>query len=392
LVSNAIKFTEKGRVTLSAVRVDSPKDLEPDRVSVLFEVADTGIGLSPKQAEGLFSAFTQADASTTRKYGGTGLGLAISKGLVEKMGGEIWLESQLGEGTTMSFFIPFAAGKPSRPRKKLSFKGARVLVLAQNPDFLANLIAQLKSLEAEPVAAQSPEEFFEEFGKDPTGFKVLLVDEAYSRYPGFEESLKRLRGDPPIILIVASSSYLSPLGFDGAHKAVLLKPVRPVSLAKALAGALKISSRLNQAESDDKPFETPDFSGYRALLAEDNEVNQLVARKFLEKAGLRVDIANNGLEAIKRLERDVFDVVLMDIQMPVMDGLEATRIIRKRPELANIPIVAMTAHAMAGDREISLEAGMSDHVTKPIDFAELFSLLEKILSPKEISPEKKAAS
>ncbi|MDR1872837.1 MAG: response regulator [Deltaproteobacteria bacterium] len=384
LVSNAIKFTEKGYVSLKAGPAPINSESPAGRVEILFEVADTGIGLSQDQAESLFSAFTQADSSTTRKYGGTGLGLAISKGLVEKMGGEIWLSSQLAKGTLIAFTLPFELSSLANPPEPPPKRGARVMGLCQNPFLRENLIKQLEFLETAPTVVESSEDFLSLLEKCLEGPEALIMDQESLARPGLLERVRRLipAAKAPLILITSSLTAVEPQTLNSSYQAVVVKPIATSSLSRAIKEALKETVKPAGPAASSAALAIPDLTGYKVLLAEDNEVNQFVAKKFLVKAGLNITIANNGAEALSHLERERFDVVLMDIQMPVMDGLEATRRIRAQAKYDNLPIVAMTAHAMAGDREISLQAGMVAHITKPIDFSQLFALLGRILKPK----------
>ncbi|MDR1607871.1 MAG: response regulator [Deltaproteobacteria bacterium] len=403
LVSNAVKFTEKGHVSLlvaleslnepnvaqleergESLTTEPHAQAKPLGEAILrFEVIDTGIGLSQSQAASLFNAFTQADTSTTRKYGGTGLGLAISKRLVEMMGGRIWVESQLGRGTKMTFTLPLDVAKPPKGLTRYQFGDLKPLVIAHNKYFLANLMEQLQELGLKPESAQNPHELIHVLSQDVKKYSVLFLDWSYAKYPWFGDKIRSLapKETLPIILISTPTARLKQTRILTDHQAILLKPVAPSSLVKALTSALNLAHDSRSLKAKGAPFEIPDLTGHRILLAEDNAVNQLVARKFLEKAGLLVTIANNGLEAVELMEKEPFDLILMDIQMPVMDGVEATRRIRSKPKFKDLPIVAMTAHAMAGDREISLEAGMSDHLTKPIDFENLFGVLQRFFNP-----------
>ncbi|MDR1084738.1 MAG: response regulator [Deltaproteobacteria bacterium] len=382
LVSNGVKFTEKGQVTVRVKKIWAENQVS-DRNVLCFEVIDTGIGLSQSQAASLFSPFTQADISTTRKYGGTGLGLAISKRLVEMMGGEIRLESEMGKGTNMSFTVPMRPSESVKHQAKNHFMSPEVLILAQSPVIINNLSYNLDNLGITSVGTDNLLDFSVLLRKETRQDAVLFVDWENAQEARLADLLTEVGGDTrwPVIVITDQSKSVKLGKILPGQRAVLRKPVFPSSLELALAKALRLRPAKTAQPQVPKVYEIPGLKDLRILLAEDNPVNQLVAVKFLEKAGLSVTVANNGQEALDLLDRAQFDLVLMDIQMPVMDGLEATRLIRARPEFLNLPIVAMTAHAMIGDMEVSLKAGMDAHVTKPINFEELFKTIIKLMDP-----------
>ncbi|MDR1394952.1 MAG: response regulator, partial [Deltaproteobacteria bacterium] len=377
LVSNAVKFTEKGQVTIRIAEFDHPKLSETDRSYLQFEVIDTGIGLSQSQSSSLFSAFTQADTSTTRKYGGTGLGLAISKRLVEMMGGSIWLDSELGQGTTMAFTIPFRVTDPAENHLRRSRLGQRVLTLIKNSPLQDNFRNHLEYLGLAADMAASPQEVLRLL-EGEAEYAAFLTDWDWAQDQEAMKSLKEAAGGLPMVLIAAPqiSVKLAETGLE--FRSVLRKPVVPRTLDQVLDSVLKTEEVPRKREAARPDLSFPSLKGLRILLAEDNEVNQLVATKFMERAGLSVTVANNGKEVLSLLEAGTYDLILMDIQMPVLDGLETTRLIRAQSRWSRLPIVAMTAHAMAGDREISLEAGMNDHITKPINFEVLFKTISRL--------------
>ncbi|UQZ90401.1 hypothetical protein C4J81_14775 [Deltaproteobacteria bacterium Smac51] len=393
LVSNAVKFTDHGYVSVSVVQCPSSPPLSASgRICLKFAVKDTGIGLTKEQADKLFSAFSQADTSTTRKYGGTGLGLAISKRLVEMMDGEIWVESRPGEGSTFYFTavfdIPVSDG-PAAGRRP-GFEGSTAVVVSGNEVSLENMEEQLRQISFKVHGFLCSEEALDFLKQQPERIDLLLADWSLDKISGLEflRSVRETssKKELPAILVVPASFRQQVAGSSGDYyNGLLTKPVSPSEMFDAVTSVFgrEAAQRGVEAARTDAADVASAIKGARILLAEDNEVNQLVARKILEKAGLNVTIANNGREALDMIEKEPFDLVLMDIQMPEMDGLEATRQLRIKPEFANLPVVAMTAHAMSGDRELSLEAGMNDHVTKPINLPELFSTLVRWIPTRE---------
>jgi len=381
LLGNAIKFTATGEVILSV----SQQAENPLGYTLRFEVHDTGIGIPADKVERLFSAFTQVDASTTRHYGGTGLGLAISKRLATLMGGDIGLESEPGKGST--FWFTAKLGMPETPDGEElppgDLRGARVLALDDNATNRKVLFGMLESWGCrhdEVSSATDALKMMREAVAQGDPYLIAITDMNMPDIDG-ESFGKAVKGDPSLsasILVMMTSSgrhgeasRLREIGFA----AYLTKPVKQSQLHDCLVTVLGRKRRSEIAEPAKRPSEIRDRrASFRVLLAEDNIVNQKVAIAMLGKLGIRADAVSNGLEAIRALETAPYDLVMMDVQMPEMDGFEATRRIRDgRTRVLNkdIPIIAMTAHAMKGDREKCIESGMNDYVPKPIRPEEL---------------------
>jgi PAS domain S-box-containing protein len=391
LCNNAVKFTEEGEIVISTKLVEK----QDEWVMLQFSVRDTGVGLTQEQQGKLFQAFSQADMSTTRKYGGTGLGLTISKRLVNMMGGDIWVESEAGKGSDFIFTAKFGlAGKLSRRRLEPSvdLRGMRVLVIDDNASSREILQSLLETMSFEVTVAASAEEGITELEKEANTrpYRLILMDWKMPGIDGIKatELIKnhpRLAEKPKVIIATAYGreevmQRSDKVGVDG----FLLKPVAQSVLFDSIMIAFGKEAKEHEAVarvSDKNETELWKIRGATVLLVEDNEINQQVAEEILQQAGLFVRIANNGKEAVEMIKVENFDVVLMDIQMPVMGGFEATREIRKDERFKYLPIIAMTAHAMAGDREKSIEAGMNDHVTKPIEPGQLISALVKWIKP-----------
>ena len=433
LSNNAVKFTDAGEIVISTELVKKDKA----QVTLKFSVQDTGVGMTSEQAAKLFQPFMQADTSTTRKYGGTGLGLTISKRLAEMMGGEIWVESQQGRGSIFSFTAKFGLGKEKaqkqyKPASEL--RGMKVLVVDDNATSRSIFQEMLESFSFEVSVAASGEEGIAELeaaNKDKP-FELVIIDWKMPGMDGIEAS-KRIKNHtdlnkiPPIVLVTAYGreevmQQADQLGIEG----FLLKPVNPSMLfdtiMQAFGEAEPETSRVaKRREQGAEALEH--IRGANVLLVEDNEINQQVAREILEGAGLNITLANDGQEAVNAVKENNYDAVLMDVQMPVMDGYTATKAIRKweveaqgsklnakaEKELKaqssklkesdsdklsassfqpsarakRVPIIAMTAHAMTGDEDKSLESGMNGHVTKPIDPDQLFATLQKWIQPGE---------
>ena len=399
LANNAVKFTEHGEIVVSTELLNRGKKT----VEIKFAVKDTGIGLTEEQTAKLFSSFSQADTSTTRKFGGTGLGLAISKRLVEMMGGRIWVESVPGAGSTFCFTGVFGIGReetisPHTPPPDL--RGLKTLVVDDNSTSREILQGMLESFSFEVSLAASGEEGLTEFEKSVSsrGYDLVVMDWKMSGIDGIETArrIKHLPGlsrRPRIILVTAYGReeimrQAEKIGLDG----FLVKPVSPSVMFDTIMQAFgKEAPRQLRADGEKKieAAASEKLAGASVLLVEDNEINQQVAMEILSGAGLKVMVANNGQEALDLVRANAFDAVLMDVQMPVMDGYTATREIRKweggmrKEGTSSIPIIAMTAHAMSGDHEKSIAAGMNDHITKPIDPEKLFGTLAKWIGPRE---------
>ncbi|MCA1945014.1 MAG: response regulator [Desulfovibrio sp.] len=394
LANNAIKFTETGEVVISV----GLEKQDAATVTLRCAVKDTGIGLNQEQISRLFQSFSQADGSHTRKYGGTGLGLTICKRLVEMMGGTIWVESQPGQGSTFLFTVTLdraAATEPTPYQPAVDLRGMRSLVVDDNPTARTILGNALASFSFQVTAVSSGEEALAELHaaiQRGEPYELVLMDWKMPGMDGIEAS-RRIRNSPelttiPQILMVTAYGREEVMrqAEDVGLAAFLIKPFNQSVLFDTIMGVFGhgAGSRLRQpALAGQEPDGMNAIRGARILLAEDNEINQQIAIELLEQAGMVVDVANNGLEAVSALGRTCYDLVLMDIQMPEMDGLTATRNIRALdvPWAATVPIVAMTAHAMAGDRETSLEAGMDDHITKPINPAQLLASLVAWIPP-----------
>ncbi len=380
LVSNALKFTQKGEICISV----EVKSQDADSMELLFGVRDTGIGIPPELREKLFDVFTQADGSTTRKYGGTGLGLAICKRIVHMMGGEIWVESQPGEGSAFWFTAFFEIAADESERKLVvpdSMRNSRVLIVDDNRITLHVVKRLVESFGCRAVLAGSGEEaltlYSETHADDP--MDLVLMDIGLPGIDGITavERIWELHSDDrvPVIIISASGSEEEMRrASEAGIEHYLLKPVKHLGLLDAMVEALGFKQEPRRTTQP--KLVTPDhFSKLKVLLVEDNSINQKVAKEILRLGGIEPEIAENGLKATEVVKDKHFDLVLMDIQMPEMDGREATIVIRNEIGLADLPIIAMTAHTMEGDRDKCLAVGMNDYVSKPIDPELLFKAI-----------------
>ncbi|MDJ0980994.1 MAG: response regulator [Kiloniellales bacterium] len=388
LIANAIKFTQTGGVATQITLLD---DITADNSVVLrFEVVDTGIGIATQVQNRIFEQFTQVDSSASRRHGGAGLGLAICKRLVGAMGGDLGVVSQLGEGSRFWFTLPLGRqdGDTTKAGWLEDLRGAcaglKVLVVDDNPVNRRAFEDQLTVLGCETSVlpdAKSALEALKAGAENAMPFGVAIIDHIMPETDGVALS-KMIRAEPSLAelkLVIASAAGLRntgkaarEMGFDVA----LSKPLRPNSLVKCLRALLADApaSEGNLAHSETDPRSR---STIRVLLAEDNPVNQRVMIALLAKSGVRVDVAGNGVEAIEAVRSRPYDLILMDIQMPELDGVQAARRIRElEGEMGHIPIIAVTAHAMKGDREKYLQAGMNDYLPKPINRAELLSKID----------------
>jgi two-component system sensor histidine kinase/response regulator len=394
LVGNAIKFTERGNVVVNA-ELESQSS---DGVPLHILVSDTGIGISPEKQQLIFESFEQADGSTTRRFGGTGLGLTISRRIVEMMGGRIWVESKVGQGSVFHFTATFRHSKRSAVSsecpERLGLEGLSVLVVDDN-DTNRNILGEmLTKWRMKPVLAGSAASALNAMEAAKIAghpFSIVLLDARMPGTDGFSlaEKVHRKSGLAGPIVLMLSADHLQA---DAARcleigvNAYLTKPIGQSELLDAILLALGMRAIQDQPIQAPSPIrEAPKGRGLNVLLAEDNHVNQKLAIRILEKAGYKVTLAANGREVLKALEQahpPGFDVVLMDIQMPELDGLEATAAIRHRETFSreHLPIIAMTANAMSGDRERYLDGGMDGYISKPINSLGLFAEIERCLT------------
>ncbi|HUR58221.1 MAG TPA: response regulator, partial [Opitutaceae bacterium] len=385
LLSNGAKFTERGEVALS-VHADTHYD---GRVELAFSVRDTGIGISREGLSRLFQSFTQVDASTTRRFGGTGLGLVISKRLAELMGGHLWVESELGKGTTFHFGIVVEPiGSKPRPwlvPGKAHLAGRSLLVVDDNATNRRILSEVATAWGMNVRAASSGAEALGWLRQGET-FDLAVLDMHMPEMDGemLAHEIRKLRDPEAMPLVLLSSlGAREDVGAPSLFSAFLTKPAKPNLLFETLCRQLK-SDAMPRPAVTAHPFLGSAPAGEpthheRVLLAEDNAVNQKVALLMLRKLGFRADVAADGNEALEAVQRQHYDIVLMDVQMPQMDGLEASRRICLRwPDRRERPwIIAITANAMQGDRETCLAAGMDDYISKPIKTEELAAALER---------------
>jgi signal transduction histidine kinase/DNA-binding response OmpR family regulator len=434
LIGNAVKFTHRGEVV---VRV-GVEGTTPESVTLRFDVADTGIGIPAEKLETIFEAFTQADGSTTRRYGGTGLGLTISAKLVNMMGGRIWVDSTPGAGSTFHFTAtyPVAGGEDTvehAPQLALQLAGVSVLIVDDNRTNRGILEHMTRGWGMHPVAVEGGGAALATLREQRTAgapFQLVLLDLYMPGFDGFDVA-ERIRSDPSLagatIMMLTSGQGLSDADRcrELGVSAFLLKPIRQAELRTAVARVLRAAAVAPvapvAAQGEASPTSTstsptaavspplqlllpartlPVHDGrLRILLAEDNEVNQLLALHMLRRQGHVVVMAQDGQEAVDAFTRERFDLILMDVQMPIMGGFDATRRIREmeaaggtpgepdRP--VRIPIIAMTAYAMKGDREMCLDAGMDEYVSKPIKMRELLTTINRVMSrslPAELDP------
>lgn len=390
LIGNAIKFTDRGEII---VHVDT--DLESaNSVSLHFVVTDTGIGIPAEKQKAIFEAFSQADGSMTRKYGGTGLGLAISSHLVEMMGGKIWVQSEPGEGSAFHFTACFALqqGENSRPGSKEHIQLQDVRVLVVDDNFTNRHILQAMLLEwgmrpsvaVDGNAALTSMRRAEESGKP---FAAVILDAIMPEVDGFT-LVKKIRedreiADTPIIMLTTAGGTVHTRSRELGIAASIMKPIRQSNLFDAL---LRVLGLLQQDQNADRRVGHEPLAGstrpLQILLAEDNAVNQMVVVRMLEKQGHKVVVAGNGKEALAAYDAQQFDLIVMDAQMPELDGFEAAALIREREKATSkhIPILAMTAHSMKEDRERCLSAGMDAYITKPVRAKEFREILASLVA------------
>jgi PAS domain S-box-containing protein len=390
LGNNAIKFTNEGEILISA----KLEKEENDKVTIKFSVRDTGIGIKKEHINKLFESFSQADNSTTRKFGGTGLGLTISKTLTELMGGKIWIESEFGEGSTFYFTVEIqkqSKQKITELKPSIDLRNMKVLLCDDNKTSLNVLSDILTSLSFNVTAVDSGKKAIaklEEAIDNP--YKLVLVDWKMPEMNGLEvaekiKSNKNLISTPTIIMVTAYVkdeiiNKVDTLGLSG----LLTKPVSHSSLFDTIIQAFGGESQMRAIKdihSDEIKEKLKTIRGASVLLVEDNEINQQVAGELLESFGLIVDIANNGKEAIEKIDTNNYELIFMDLQMPVMDGISASIEIRKKKTHNNLPIIAMTADVLGGIKEKCTDAGMNDFIAKPINPKHIIDAIIKWIKP-----------
>ena len=399
LIGNALKFTSAGEIALKV-----QLDLIEDKTSTLhFIVSDTGIGIAPEKLQSIFNSFSQADTSTTREFGGTGLGLTISRRLAEMMGGKIWVESELGVGSQFHFCIQLGAAKTQASRISSSpaaahLRGAKVLIVDDNRTNRRILEGLLKHWEMSATAVSSGEEALTEISSAHASdhpYNLILTDMHMPKMDGFDlvETIKGQSHPSTATIMMLTSggqrgdaARCSELGIA----AYLLKPVRQSELREAIARVLNVHETFDAAPMVTRDLlvdERDPACSLEILLAEDNPINQKLATRLLQKRGHQVTVTANGKEALAALAEHTYDLVLMDVQMPEMDGLEATMKLRALEKITghHQPVVAMTALAMKGDRERCIEAGMDGYLSKPIRQQELDDVLESYADRKHTS-------
>jgi two-component system sensor histidine kinase/response regulator len=398
LATNAVKFTERGEVVLR-VQCDSQT---ATHAQLRFSVEDSGSGVAPDRLPVLFEPFVQEDDSITRRYGGTGLGLAICKQLVEMMGGTIAVASEPGRGSTFSFTLPIELDSSIATQACPTVMGlykARALVVDDNTMARSVLVGMLEQMGLRADSAVSGEEGLAMINSAQAAADPYVLTLLDSNMPGLDgvETARRIglqttHSAPMSILMVTAYSH-DGLGAEAASvgiEQVLTKPVNESTLHDAIVEALLGRAAVKAYRQDRvlhpaKPVELLRQRGARILLAEDSPLNRQIALEFLAEVGIVADLASTGLEAVDMVQSNPYDLVLMDIQMPELDGISATRLLRAQERFAHLPIIAMTAHAMTGDRALSLDAGMNDHLTKPIDPEQLFATLARWLPRRRTS-------
>jgi len=390
--NNAIKFTEKGEVIISADILEQ----DEETIFLKFNVSDTGIGLTSEQKGKLFQSFQQADSSTSRKFGGTGLGLAISKQLANLMGGDVGVDSEFGKGSTFWFTAKFKLDKTITKRVlfKEDLSSKSVLVIDDNEPARLIIEDMLIAMSLKVTAVESAEKGLQAVigaDKKSAPFDMIFVD--WHMPPGmngieFVKALKKLiiSKKPPCVLVTgyAKDDVINDATIEGIEH-VIAKPINASLLFETILSIFNLQAtehHIQKTNSNPAKIDLNSLKGARILLAEDNLLNQQIATEILEDEGFIVEIANNGEEAVNMANQSQYDVVLMDMQMPVMDGLEATKIIRQKFSNNDLPILAMTANASDADRDKCLEVGMNAHITKPIDPNLLFAGLAKWIKGK----------
>lgn len=394
LGNNAVKFTSTGEVI---IHVGLYRTLNDQNIELHFSIQDTGIGISEEHQKHLFRSFSQADSSTTRRFGGTGLGLAISKQLTELMGGDIWLESKENQGSTFHFTIQLGISDELDKQERVTHEHGiqRVLVVDDNDAAREILSSNVKALGLCCDSAKDGYQAIERVQRaqfEGDEYQLILVDWQMPKMDGIEtcrhiinQSKKTL---PTMIMVTAHSlATVKQAAIDVDIAGYLTKPVTLSSLFDAIMSSHRLDKDIiaKQVESSETQTHYSNLHGARILLVEDNEINRELAEELLLQQHVELSVAPNGQEALKQIEKNSFDLILMDCQMPVMDGYEATRAIRQQTQFADLPIIALTANALTQDIERAMEAGMNDHIAKPINIQKMYSTISKWL-PKQTLP------
>ncbi|MRR15634.1 MAG: response regulator [Deltaproteobacteria bacterium] len=386
LTNNALKFTREGEIKVKVEVIAR----EEQKVTLQFSVTDTGIGLTEEQQSRLFHAFSQVDASTTRKYGGTGLGLAISERLTTLMGGRIWVESEPNKGSTFFFTVLVENGQsPKNHQPLFPNENIKILVVDSNPVVLKTQMNMIASLGFATLGAVSLEQGWAELKRNQyTGVDFVLMDWHTADMDSTELTHWRKFLDatgPKAQVIMISNCSLPELAYKAKRFDVTKCLPKPIILSKLFDALTGIISDDDKSSATDPDLHaSAKIKGIKILLVEDDKVNQLVATALLSQMDLKVDIAENGLEALEKLEEAEYEMVLMDIQMPVMDGYEATKRIRSNPRWSNLPVVALTGHDMSEYRLKGNRCGMNDHINKPVNPQEILAVITKYVNIKEL--------
>ena len=397
LAGNAVKFTEHGEIVVAMRRVQK----EEKEATIEFSVRDTGIGLTSDQIEGLFQPFTQADGGITRRYGGTGLGLSISRQLVTMMGGAIHVESTKGKGSTFYFTARFGlplSGAGEALHLPDPLRGAKVLLVGDRATAVHILREVLASFGLEVVPASTMAGAESHLGTiqvgETAGFSLIFIDGNMVSSPGFDITPHLMKFDqgrfaPKTVMVLRQGMEDKvPEYWKTEVDAFLQEPYTPSELFHLILRVSEERQEQEEVREDIGPEPSPKLKGIRGakiLLVEDNVINQQVARELLEQAGLHVTVAANGKEALRFADETMFDLVLMDIHMPVMDGLEASSLLRKDERFQDLPIISMSAQSPEEEREKEEQAGMNDHVSKPVDPEKLLGVLVKWIKPREVA-------
>lgn len=382
LINNAIKFTEEGEIFVSVEKIGETEGFQ----ELQFSVKDSGIGIATDKLDMLFEAFTQADASTTRRYGGTGLGLAIAKHLVTLMGGKIWVESKVGEGSVFIFNLKLATSGIGKTKLYVrgqipELKNSRVLIVDDNETNRHIFTLQFESWGMVALTARSGQEALDIIEEQEEPFELAVIDMQMPTMDGLElgKIIKSIpfKGDIPMIMLT-SLGKMNKLPTD-IFDAQLSKPIKLAELFEEVLRVIaETRNRRNNLADHNIDKNLADKLPMRILLAEDNITNQDLVITLLSKMGYKIDAVENGRKVLDMLDRKKYDIILMDIQMPVMNGMEATKLICERfPESERPKIIAITANAMPGDRERYINAGMVDYLPKPIKFKDVQSVLIK---------------